>query len=67
MFDPEFLSPDEETAVRAKEFFAEAIRRHRIGRLKPMGGSVDVPAALQQMINYIDRKGSGDILMAAES
>ncbi len=36
------------------------------GCLRPMGGSVDLPAALQQMINYIDRKGSGDIQMASE-
>ena len=67
MFDSAFLNPVLETAVRAKSLFAEAIERHRTKRLRPIGGSVDVPAALQQMIDYIDRKGSGDILMAAEN
>ncbi len=66
MFDLDFLDPEQELATKAKELFRTAIERHKQRRLRPMGGSVDLPAALQQMINYIDRKGSGDILMAGE-
>jgi len=66
MFDLDFLDPEQALAVKAKELFRTAIQRHQKRRLRPMGGSVDLPAALQQMINYIDRKGSGDILMASE-
>ncbi|MBB3205476.1 hypothetical protein FHS27_001276 [Rhodopirellula rubra] len=66
MFDLDFLDPEQELATQAKELFRTAIERHKQRRLRPMGGSVDLPAALQQMINYIDRKGSGDILMASE-
>jgi len=66
MFDLDFLDPEQELATQAKELFRTAIERHKQRRLRPMGGSVDLPSALQQMINYIDRKGSGDILMASE-
>jgi hypothetical protein len=66
MFDHDFLEPEQELAIDAKSLFRMAIDRHKQGKLRPMGGSVDLPAALQQMINYIDRKGSGDILMAGE-
>jgi hypothetical protein len=66
MFDLDFLDPERELATQAKELFRTAIDRYKQRRLRPLGGSVDLPAALQQMINYIDRKGSGDILMAGE-
>lgn len=66
MFDLDFLDPDKELAASAKELFRTAIERHKQRRLRPLGGSVDLPAALQQMIDYIDRKGAGDILMANE-
>jgi hypothetical protein len=66
MFDLDFLDPELELATQAKELFRTAIDRYKQRRLRPLGGSVDLPAALQQMINYIDRKGSGDILMAGE-
>ncbi len=66
MFDLDFLDPERELATKAKELFRTAIDRYKQRRLRPLGGSVDLPAALQQMINYIDRKGSGDILMAGE-
>jgi hypothetical protein len=29
-----------------------------------IGGAVDLPRALQQMIDYIDRRGMGSILLA---
>ncbi|MGB7325230.1 MAG: hypothetical protein WBD31_10195, partial [Rubripirellula sp.] len=66
MFDIEFMDPQERRGMRAKELFVVAIQLHKLGKLNPIGGAIDLPAALQQMINYIDRKGSGDILMATE-
>lgn len=66
MFDPGFLDPSSDLAVRAKRLFSEAIQKCRSGQLRPLRGSVNLPAAFEQMISYIDRKGSGDILMAAE-
>lgn len=66
MFDLDFLDPESELALHAKQLFRTAIERYKARQLRPLGGSVDLPAALQQMINYIDRKGSGDILMAGE-
>ena len=65
-YDTDFLDPEGELAKEAKGVFLESIRLIREKKVKPMGGTVDVPSALQQMINYIDRRGSGDILMAAE-
>ena len=66
MYDNEFLAPDGELAQRAKQLFESAISEHRRGIVVPLGGSVDLPAALNQMIAYIEKRGSGDILMAAE-
>ena len=66
MFDPEFLDPSSDLAVRAKSRFSDASEKCKTGRLSPLRGSVNLPAAFEQMIAYIDRKGSGDILMAAE-
>ncbi len=66
MFDPEFLEPSSKLAVRAKRLLSEAIEKCRTGQLRPLRGSVNLPAAFEQMIAYIDRKGSEDILMAAE-
>ena len=66
MFDPEFADPNGTLALKAKDLFQNAISECRSGRVRPIGGSVDVPAALQQMIDYIDKKGRGDILMSSE-
>ena len=66
MYDSGFLDPEGDLAMDAKKVFLDAIRLIRERKVRPMGGTVDVPGALQQMINYIDRRGSGDILMAAE-
>ena len=46
--------------------YPRAARRARRRRLVTTGGSVDVPAALCQLIEYIDRKERGVILFAQE-
>ena len=66
MFDADFADPDGRLAMQAKTLFERAILDCKSGGLRPLGGSVDVPAALRQMINYIDKKGRGDILMSSE-
>jgi hypothetical protein len=66
MFDLGFLEPEQELAIQAKGLFRRAIELFKQKRLRPLGGSVDLPSALQQMIDYIDRRGSGDILMAGD-
>lgn len=63
IYSSEFLPPDGDMAIRAKELFAQAIDRHNSGRLEPIGGSVDTPAAMQQLIDYIDKRGVGVIAL----
>ncbi len=67
MFDSGFAEPEDKLAQHAKVLFSTAIRHSKSGKLHPIGGSVDLPAALQQVIDYIDKKGRGDILMAVEN
>ena len=67
MYDPNFADPEGQMALYAKELFERAILECSSGKVRPLGGSVDVPAALNQMIDYIDKKGRGDILMSDES
>jgi len=66
MYDSSFIDPDGHSAVSAKKLFEKAIEDCNSGRVRPLGGSVNVPAALRQMIEYIDKKGRGDILMSNE-
>lgn len=63
-FDNGFLDPDSELAGRVKDTFRRAIKAHQSGRFHVIGGAVDLPRALQQMIDYIDRRGMGSILLA---
>lgn len=77
IYDQTFLDPDSQLALRAKELFAIAIkklaerrdRRYRYGN----GGNFVSPeraerllAALKQLIDYIDKRGEGDILIAID-
>lgn len=66
IYNSDFLPPDGQLATRAKELFEEAIRRYKRGRLSPIGGSVDTPGAIQQLIDYIDKKGVGPLLLGIE-
>lgn len=63
-FDNGFLDPDSELAGRVKDTFRRAMKAHQSGRFHVIGGAVDLPRALQQMIDYIDRRGMGSILLA---
>ena len=61
IFDSSFMEPDSALGKRAKGLFRKAIDLYDDGRgpLHPIEGAVDVPEALQQMIDYIDKRGTG--------
>jgi len=65
-YDDEFLPPEDTLAVQVKEEFRRAIQDCNNDRLKLVGGSVDLAAALQTMIDYIDRRGRGSILLSTD-
>lgn len=77
MYDPSFLDPESPVAMRAKELFSVAIeklterskRKRRYGYagnyLSPERAS-RLLAALRQLIDYIDKRGEGDILIALD-
>ena len=65
-YDDDYLQPDSPLALATKRAFAEAIDDVRSRRTTPLGGAVDIPASLQQMIDYIDRRGRGDLLFGVD-
>jgi hypothetical protein len=66
IFQSDFLPPDSPLAMETKVLFSEAIERYRQRKLKPISGSVDTAAAIKQMIDYIDRKGVGPLVLGLE-
>ena len=64
IFDDAFLPPDGPIAERIKQTCLDVIERNKKGRVNIMGGSVDVPAIMQQLINYVDREGHGAFVLA---
>ena len=65
-WDDAYLDPKSKPAVSAKAAFKEAIELINSRKMRAIGGVVNIPATLQQMIDYIDRRGSGRILMAID-
>jgi hypothetical protein len=63
MYDTSFFEPHSQRAKRAKESFSNAIKRYERGQLTLLAGAVDVPNALEQVIEYIDKRGTGIIIM----
>ncbi|MCC9601024.1 hypothetical protein LOC67_10750 [Stieleria sp. JC731] len=77
IYEQDFLDPDSALALRAKKTFAVAIeklmeRRDRRWRYGQSGNFVSqarakrLLAALKQLIDYIDKRGEGDILIALD-
>lgn len=62
-YDDTFLDPEGEIAIWIKEQFREARADVKSGRLTLMGGSVDLSQQLQLIIDYVDRKGRGQLLI----
>ena len=64
IFDDSFISPDHKLARRVKETCIDVIERHEQRQVHIMGGSVDLPAVMRQLIQYVDREGHGDFVLA---
>ncbi|MFN9714989.1 MAG: hypothetical protein ACK57G_14455, partial [Planctomycetota bacterium] len=62
-FDDTFLPPESDVAAWIKSEFRRARADAKSGRLRLMGGAVDLPAQLQLIIDYVDRKGKGQLLI----
>jgi len=62
-YDDSYLDPKADLAVRVKAAFEAARTNAMEGKLSLMGGSVDLPVVLKTMIDYIDRRGRGIIMM----
>jgi hypothetical protein len=62
-FDDTFLDPESKLARYIKGQFLEARMAAVSGRLTLMGGSINLPEQLQLIIDYIDRKGKGQLLV----
>lgn len=62
-FDDQFLEPESELAEWIKKAFRRARNDAKSGRLRLIGGSVDLAQQLQLIIDYVDRKGKGQLLI----
>ena len=62
-FDDTFLPPESELANWVKEEFRQARADSKSRKLRLMGGAVNLPAQLQLIIDYVDRKGKGQLLI----
>ncbi|MBL8872649.1 MAG: hypothetical protein JNK90_22920 [Planctomycetaceae bacterium] len=62
-FDDTFLDPDGDTAIWIKNQFRQARADVKAGKLTLMGGSIDLSQQLQLIIDYVDRKGRGQLLI----
>lgn len=76
IYNPDFLTPESDLAIKAKQQFELAIaklsmhvnrqrRSYYYGNLSPERAG-RLRTALQQLIDYIDKRGEGDILLALE-
>lgn len=62
-FDDEFLPPESDSAESIKEEFRGAKQDAKTRRLSLMGGAVDLQEQLQLIIDYIDKRGKGQLLI----
>lgn len=60
-FHPNYLDPMSPIAIKAKKSFQQAIDDAEKGKLEVAEGSIAINAALESMIEHIDRRGSGNI------
>ena len=62
-FDDSFLDPNCELAEKLKGSFRQARLDAKEGRLKLIGGSVNLFEQMQLIIDYVDRRGKGQLLI----
>ncbi len=65
-YDNNFLPPESDLAERVKDEFRTAIEAYNNHTFKLIGGAVNLAAALQTMIDYIDLRGRGSILLGVD-
>ncbi|QDT04237.1 hypothetical protein K227x_26270 [Rubripirellula lacrimiformis] len=65
IFDESFVPNDSDAAIRVKEKCIHVLDGIHSQRINVMGGSVNLPAVMRQLIKYIDRKGRGPFLWSA--
>ena len=64
IFDDSFVPPDGKIASLVKETCLNVIERHKKRTIRIMGGSVDLPAVMMQLIKYANREGQGAFVLA---
>ena len=64
VYDNDFLDPNLPLAKRIKSDARRAKKLAREGKITLLGGMIDLQAELQKLIDYIDRRGRGAIVMA---
>ena len=62
----DFLPPDSTSAVQAKQLLDRAADMALTSGLTILGGAVDVPAVMRTIRDYIDRRGTGRILLVTD-
>jgi hypothetical protein len=63
-FDDSFLDPESELAINIKSEIQTTRDDIISGRLRAMGGAVNLPEQLQLIVDYIDRQGRGQLLIS---
>jgi hypothetical protein len=64
IFDDSFIPPDSELAALVKQTCLAVIHGYENGTIHVMGGAVDLPAVMRQLIKYVDREGQGAFVLA---
>ena len=64
VFDDSFVQPDSELASLVKRTCQNVIHGYENGSIHVMGGAVDLPAVMRQLIKYVDREGQGAFVLA---
>jgi hypothetical protein len=62
-FDDSFLDPSCELAEKLKGSFRQARLDAKENRIRLIGGSVNLAEQLQLIIDYVDRRGKGQLLI----
>jgi hypothetical protein len=64
IFDDTFVPPSSKLAAMVKQTCLNVIQGYENGTIHVMGGAVDLPAVMRQLIKYVDREGQGAFVLA---
>ena len=59
IFDEDFLPPDSEQAERVKQKCRTILEGVEKRQIRVLGGAVNLPNVMRQLIEYVDREGRG--------